>query len=357
MAEDRISQLPDEILQHVLSFIDIYEVVETTILSKRWKNLWRSLLNIRLHIRSAAAYRRRVFQFLSHRNAAAPLHGFHLSLDNEIRVLEDDEAFVEECVLYAINHSVQSLRLHDLTLSLPAAVFTSTTLRELELRQRDTRVYVPGRFSLPNLKTLYLEAPNLNFSSDQGKELCSGLPELEKLSLRGFSMPGLVLKAPKLRVLEILESNSLIIQEISAPLLTSFRYEGFSPLECLMMNLPMLEEVYVDILSIKHNVKGLQVKCARMLQQLGNTTTVSLTLDTLECLDGGPIDQSPPFPNIKCLKVMKGRHKLYRVRKQILKYLTVGTLNFESLTVEFPAGVIMDERNSDNEIHYIFLFC
>ncbi|XP_047961809.1 putative F-box protein At3g44060 [Salvia hispanica] len=227
---------------------------------------------------NAAAYRRRVSQFLSHHDAAAGLHGFHLSLNNEIRALEDDEAFVEECVLYAINQGVQSLRLHDLTLSLPTAVFTSTTLRELELRQRDARIYVPGRFSLPNLKTLYLEAFNLNFSSDQGKELCSGLPGLEKLSLRGFTMPGLVLKAPKLRVLEILESNSLIIQEISAPLLTAFRYKGYSPLECLMMNLPMLEEVYVDI----QKEKGLQLQCVRMLQQLGNATTISLTLDTLE---------------------------------------------------------------------------
>ncbi|XP_042035819.1 FBD-associated F-box protein At4g10400-like [Salvia splendens] len=155
MAEDRINQLPDEILQHILSFIDIYEVVQTTILSKRWKDLWRSVLGIRLHIRSGGRRRRRVSQFLSHRDAAAPLHGFHLSFDSVIRVLEDDEAFVEECVLYAINQGVQSLRIQSphrglTTLRLPAALFTSTTLRELELTQKGSEIYVRGRLSLPN---------------------------------------------------------------------------------------------------------------------------------------------------------------------------------------------------------------
>ncbi|KAI3886710.1 hypothetical protein MKX03_011132 [Papaver bracteatum] len=37
---DRISELPDFLIQHILSFIPTKFVVPTTLLSKRWKNLW-----------------------------------------------------------------------------------------------------------------------------------------------------------------------------------------------------------------------------------------------------------------------------------------------------------------------------
>ncbi|XP_047961808.1 F-box/FBD/LRR-repeat protein At4g26340-like [Salvia hispanica] len=226
MEKDIISQLPDEILQHILSFIDIYEVVQTTILSKRWKDLWRSLLNIRLHLHGYVSYYCFVSHFLSHRDATAPVHSLHLSIDDKFNL-----TLVEEYVLYAINHGVQSLHLHapmDLILTLPAALFTSTTVRELEIRVKHTTLDLLERFSLPNFKTLYL-GTHLFFNDDQRMEPFAGLTELEKLSLRRFPMNGLVLKAPKLRALEIFESDK--IQEIYAPLLTSFRYEGYLPWE------------------------------------------------------------------------------------------------------------------------------
>ncbi|XP_047961813.1 F-box/LRR-repeat protein At4g14103-like [Salvia hispanica] len=277
MEEDIISQLPDEILQHILSFIDTTQAIKTSILSKRWKHLWRSLLNIRLHLHGDVSYYRFVYHFLSHRDATAPVHSLHFSIDDKSHL-----TLVEEYVLYAINHGVQSLRLHapiDLILTLPAALFTSTTLRELEIRRKYTTLDVLQRFSLPNLKTFYL-GTHLFFNDDHGREPFAGLMELEKLSLRGFPMAGIVLKAPKMRVLEIFESDQ--IQEISAPLLISFRYEGYLPLECSRMNLPILEKIYLDIHGLTSNPEWLHLNCVRLLHQLGNATTVSLTLDTLK---------------------------------------------------------------------------
>ncbi|MCL7036445.1 hypothetical protein MKW94_003179, partial [Papaver nudicaule] len=40
--EDRLSKLPNALIQHVLAFLPIKDVVSTCILSKRWRNVWVS---------------------------------------------------------------------------------------------------------------------------------------------------------------------------------------------------------------------------------------------------------------------------------------------------------------------------
>jgi len=40
-APDHLSALPDELLRGVLSFLPTRQVVQTTVLSKRWTDLWR----------------------------------------------------------------------------------------------------------------------------------------------------------------------------------------------------------------------------------------------------------------------------------------------------------------------------
>ena len=41
---DRISDLPDELLLHVMYFLTLQEAVQTSLLSRRWQNLWASLM-------------------------------------------------------------------------------------------------------------------------------------------------------------------------------------------------------------------------------------------------------------------------------------------------------------------------
>ncbi|KAG6388240.1 hypothetical protein SASPL_153441 [Salvia splendens] len=287
---DRMSQLPDDILLLILGKMDTFEAAKTTILSNRWKNLWRLVPNLRFHLSCighhvcdledlAIRFSHLVSRCLSHCDSAAAVHDFHLSLDVPRYSLVDDEfldEIVEECVLYAINHDVQSISVHtNRSLTLPVSC---KTLRELDLRQ--SYVYVPGRLSLPNLKTLYLETELCFHGKDNKMEPFSGLPELEKLTLIGSFIYGLVIKAPKLRVLEI--TTHSVVKEIYTPLLTSFRYESDRAWECATVNLPMLEQVYLDIHETRpwYNYRH-RIHFVRMLHQFESATTVSLTLDTL----------------------------------------------------------------------------
>lgn len=130
------------------------------------------------------------------------------------------------------------------------------------------------------------------------------MPELEKLTIGRSLVYGLIVKAPKLRVLEIIDqeySYSHMMVEIYAPLLTSFRYEGFLPLVCSKVNLPRLEEVHLSIhkrqqqFFSKFDEERMLLNCVRMLQQLGNAKIVALSLDTLKVPNLPSISYIIPF--------------------------------------------------------------
>ncbi|KAL6658200.1 hypothetical protein ACP70R_003786 [Stipagrostis hirtigluma subsp. patula] len=50
---DRIGELPDDLLHHVLSFLPAEEAVRTCVLARRWRHLWRSAAGLRIGCRHA----------------------------------------------------------------------------------------------------------------------------------------------------------------------------------------------------------------------------------------------------------------------------------------------------------------
>nr|CAB3489440.1 unnamed protein product [Digitaria exilis] len=89
VAADRISALPDGILQHVLGFLQADEAVRTSVLAPCWRDLWRTMPVLRIT-------RRRVFvqsirRFMDHLFLLRDRSGLlDALLIDCVRHLEDD---------------------------------------------------------------------------------------------------------------------------------------------------------------------------------------------------------------------------------------------------------------------------
>jgi hypothetical protein len=84
-APDRISALPDELLLHVMYVLTLQEAVQTSLLSRRWKNLWASLMWLNFDaakFSSMRTYRKFVDNALQYRSSLpmlVPLVAFWIS--------------------------------------------------------------------------------------------------------------------------------------------------------------------------------------------------------------------------------------------------------------------------------------
>ncbi|KAM0927827.1 hypothetical protein ACQ4PT_002088 [Festuca glaucescens] len=71
--------LPDELLKHVLSFLPSREAVQSSILSRRWRHLWRSTPAVRVR-GTGDDFRLFVNSLIVHRDTL-PLHSFDIDAD------------------------------------------------------------------------------------------------------------------------------------------------------------------------------------------------------------------------------------------------------------------------------------
>lgn len=209
--------------------------------------------------------------------------------------------FVEKCINYALSHGAQELDLdvycHPTPVNFPSEFFACKTLRTLKLKQyANGSLVIPKPFVLPKVTTLQLECFQFTDNGDLysfSKEPFSGFPCLEKLTLNCTDLDGLIICGSKLKILEITSRDAFFssqksIERISAPVLTSFRYQGCVSLVCHVVDLPCLEEVYVDIFALLESPytddieRKMSLNMIMMLRQLGNTKIVTLTTNTIE---------------------------------------------------------------------------
>ncbi|KAJ1443688.1 Leucine-rich repeat domain superfamily [Sesbania bispinosa] len=193
---DRISPLPDDILCHILSFLSTKDAISTSLLSKRWRPLWRSLpclhfdLNFpnspSIYINNCNIIYRIILSrdhIKSLRFQCGPIFNFYL---------DPLDANINEWVDIAIQHGLENLDLgHPCDPPIPtlwsSSIFRCKTLVVLKLE--GFFVDVDDIVHLPSLKILILDCAYFREPRCVLK-LLSGCPSLENLEANCIDYDG-----------------------------------------------------------------------------------------------------------------------------------------------------------------------
>ncbi|KAE8649007.1 hypothetical protein Csa_008094 [Cucumis sativus] len=231
MEEDRISLLPNDILHQILSSMDTQTLIKTTsLLSKRWSNLWTSIPTLlfdfpsfscpHLNRQRERCFRRFIKRVLSHRR----MHLTSLSKVNKItmffatepigcrargeeltetqRFAKEDQLVFKLLFYFAALNNVEDLSIDGGDLDFSNWCRHFTTCRSLKLSGYYEGIWVPHSFEF--LKSLEIENFYTDFFFDEFEDgMLPDYPLLERLILRGSCFEHLDICAPKLEYLEL----------------------------------------------------------------------------------------------------------------------------------------------------------
>ncbi|KAG7566524.1 F-box-like domain superfamily [Arabidopsis suecica] len=285
---DWISSLPDDIIYHILSFHSTKEAALTSVLSKRWRNLFALLPNLRFEEKDFD-YRDSDFgipwsfiDFLERVLAVSgnsPLKKFSLNYRQNVV----DSALINPWIRNVLSRGVLDLLDIDIItkseFSLPLEVFSCKTLVKLKLGKGFVIAMVPENASLPSLKTLFLDCVRF-YDHQHGcsfEALVSACHVLEEISIVGEHWEHWkwcrTVSSPTLQRLTIdcEGSNDSIRSDFRSitfdtPSLVYLKYSGFVSDKYPIVNLDALVEVKLTLAlrKIPHNgnptnlIKGLR---------------------------------------------------------------------------------------------------
>ncbi|GLT95111.1 hypothetical protein SLE2022_128130 [Rubroshorea leprosula] len=335
---DRLSDLPDCLIHHILSFMDAKYAVQTCILSKRWVRIWTQLQVVKIDSKffnRVVNFRNFICQVLDRCETSNVLAVSICSRRNNL-----GWALVDKIISFAVSHSIQEL---DLSLKYSIgdvqSVFRCQSLRVLKL-DSICALPLPNSISLASLKTLILCGVRLR-SENNCFDLFSSCLDLQNLVLDGVSLtisdifnisaPALVdltmsniifyiAKNAKLPYFASIKERKVVI---TAPRLASFSFTCYSPVSLSMDNSPLLENVNLSIFRddlLLTREEGSFMFVIDMLRQLGNARSLTVSLGLVKFLSEHSrlLEEQPcPFSKLESLKVVKGGKGRQRCKKVV----------------------------------------
>ncbi|XP_050236914.1 F-box/LRR-repeat protein 25-like isoform X2 [Mercurialis annua] len=293
MKEDRISELPDCLLHHILSFTDATDAVKTCILSKRWRYLWTSLPSLTFNYRDSRVNVNFINQLLIRRNSV-PIHSFYYASSFQVNASE-----VERWICYAINHQVQHLTIEvhcpKFPIQLSNCFCGCTSLITLKLDGYYFSLTLPKTLEFPSLKNLHLVRFRLD---DFDASFFSSCPNLETLKLEdvwfevigSFSVCALNLRTFEFESLESdFDWNYEFV--IVAPKLRKFKFDGYPPFFCSTKNLCSPDQIEIHLpsdLELLYSTDELKQRLAlevlQMLKAFHTAESITLFVNVLQTM-------------------------------------------------------------------------
>ncbi|XP_059652251.1 putative F-box/FBD/LRR-repeat protein At5g22670 [Cornus florida] len=198
---DRISNLPDSLIVHILSFLPTKYAVQTSILSSRWKHIWASVpaldfdVNLRFFPVEISNSSKSYSNFMSFvdrvlfNHELSCIQKFRLSCVGYKRI---DLSRIYTWISIAIKRGVEELDIQIESpqehLDLPLSLFTCPTLVVLKLG-KEVRFNVPCSAHFRSLKILHLSIEYLCDDLAQNhsaQNLFRNCPVLEDLFMEGI---------------------------------------------------------------------------------------------------------------------------------------------------------------------------
>nr|XP_043614000.1 F-box/FBD/LRR-repeat protein At1g16930-like [Erigeron canadensis]XP_043614001.1 F-box/FBD/LRR-repeat protein At1g16930-like [Erigeron canadensis] len=311
---DRLSMLPNDLIQKILSFISTKETVRTTVWSTRYRFIWTTMPYLNFSTQDfpkLQKFSKFITQYLKRRNSQIDAFSLKLSFIGKVA----PPPSVKKVKDYALSHNVQRLDIvcfSQFDIEFPLSLFSSggQSLKHLSLKRGYNHyagLKVTSSLELPTLTTLYLQG--VSFCSDGHTGLLSKCANLKNLTLdyncktEGLSSlsichSGLTnlkidfarygggkvvnVVAPQLEKLTIRSHGNIRRKhEISAPNLASLAYRSYFPMHLSTNGFHCLKEA--DIWVIDLGVDD-AYQMVSLLQHLYNVKFLTLNLEIIEFL-------------------------------------------------------------------------
>ncbi|KAK9069570.1 hypothetical protein SSX86_011474 [Deinandra increscens subsp. villosa] len=360
---DYISDLPDCILHHILSFLPTKEVVKTSILSKRWKTMWVSVPSLDFddsllyatevdlqHSLDSTSFMDSVERILRLRDGSQ-IEKFRLSC----RVCSHPSR-VSSWISNVIMHNVQELYLcifAEDPFVIPQSMFDCKSLVILKI-ELDSLIEIPARVSLPCLKILHLSL--VTFPNDDSTEKlfssCLVLEELvlldcDFLNLKNITISSLTLKRLTIDHVPVSGCNSGSKIKIDAKNLTHLEYIGTLSNEIFLNSAQSLVKAFIHIPDLYWGQKELACRVVDLLKWLQNVVFLTVSNHTMKCLvfAGSTLDHFPVFPNLTHLILtMKIGNNTFGGFMRLLNFCP--TLQSIDLSDGFESSMRLGENDS-----------
>ncbi|XP_010534022.1 PREDICTED: F-box protein At5g03100-like [Tarenaya hassleriana] len=368
--EDIISSLSDEILQQILCFMHTRDAIRTSVLSKRWKDIWKGVPKI-------------VFEPFDHRitldeslsdayektlslHVSPKIKTFVVSCNFEPR---DNGPRIDQWIKFAVDHRVEDLSLSlsffvldgisqpipEFYHRLPEFLYNNKTLVTLKLDLVRCNLTPRNNISWPSLKSLTLAFCTL--SDELMVNILSGCPLLENLALEFCkNVSRIDIKSRVLKRLEIcgMRDHPSGRTEIRAPNISSLILREHSNHKYRIVDVSFASEADISF-SVSDRLPDFSAKriinesvdtLLNILPKLQHVENLSLGTWTLQILSVAEL-KGLAYPFLKCKHVafhgMIDKFTLPGIARLLQRSPELKTLiiNLES-TGHFPACHLED---------------